>query len=181
MFQYAYGRALGLETGYEFKMDNSYYIHYSEVTADGYTYKRDYGLNQFNIVENLATEDEVNKIINIGGGNRFSLFFNRKRNERAPYYQKRTVKELDTVFDPNLLRVRDNSYIEGYFTSERYFAKHRDIILREFTLKSSPDAENATIIKRMQETESVCISIEEQIFWLLHSTMFVAINTIWMA
>ena len=164
LFQYAYGRALCLNRGYEFKIDNSYYINYSEVTQYGYTYKRDYGLNQFNIVENVATDEEIRKIKTVDGSNRISYFINRKLHERAPYYRKKMVKELDTVFDSNLLRVKDNTYVEGYFVSEKYFKNHRDTILKEFSLKSPVKGKNAEIIKRMQDTESVCISIRRTNF-----------------
>ena len=164
LFQYAYGRALSLDLGYRFKMDNSYFINYSEVTQFGYTYKRDYGLSKFNINENLATIEEVENIKKISGSNRVSLFINRKLDQLAPYYKRKTVEELDTVFDPNLLKIKDNTYIEGYFTSELYFSKHRNILLNEFTLKSAPNQISAEIIKRMQETESVCISIRRTNF-----------------
>ncbi len=164
LFQYAYGRALSLRSGYNFKMDISYYINYSEVTDHGFTYKRDYGLNNFNIVENVASEAEVTNNQIVTGANRFSRYLNRKLDERAPYYLKKRVKELDTVFDPNLLKVKDGSYIEGYYTSEKYFKDYRNEILNEFTLKAPLNSKNAEVIARMSNTESVCISIRRTNF-----------------
>ncbi len=164
LFQYAYGRAVGLNKGCEFKIDNSYYINYSEVTQYGYTYKREYGLNQFNIIENIATPEEIERVKTVSGSNRISSFINRKLQESAPYYRKRLVKELDTVFDCNLLRINDNTYVEGYFVSEKYFKNHRSLILNEFSLKKALNEKNAAVIKRMQDTESVCISIRRTNF-----------------
>ena len=162
--QYAYGRARGLDLGVEFKIDNSYYINYSEVTQFGFTYKRDYGLDHFNILNNVASEEEIRKVKTVDGSNRIAYYINKKLHERAPYYRKRWVKEKETVFDPNLLRIKDNTYIEGYFVSELYFRKHRNVILKEFTLKNPVNEKNAEVIKRMQNTDSVCISIRRTNF-----------------
>lgn len=162
--QYAYGRARGLDLGVEFKIDNSYYINYSEVTQFGFTYKRDYGLDHFNILDNVATEEEIKKVKTVDGSNRIAYYINKKLHERAPYYRKRWVKEKETVFDPNLLRIKDNTYVEGYFVSELYFKKHRNVILKEFTLKNPINEKNAEVIKRMQNTDSVCISIRRTNF-----------------
>ena len=164
LFQYAYARALSLRNGYDFKIDISYYIHYSEVTQFGFTYKRDYGLHNFNIIENIATEDEVSKAQAIAGSNRVSHYINRKLDERAPYYRKKHVKEKDTVFEPGLLNVKDGSYVEGYYTSEKYFKDYRANILNEFTLKAPVNEKNAEVIAMMQDTESVCISIRRTNF-----------------
>ncbi len=164
LFQYAYGRALSMRTGNAFKMDISYYINYAELTQYGFTYKREYGLNNFNIVEDVATAEEVHSAQTVDGSNRISYYLNRKINERAPYYRKKHVKEIDTVFDPNLLKVKDGSYIEGYYTSEKYFKEYRGQILKEFTLKKQVSEQNAEVIKRMQNTESVCISIRRTNF-----------------
>ena len=162
--QYAYGRARGLDLGVEFKIDNSYYINYSEVTQYGFTYKRDYGLDHFNILNNVASEEEIRKVKTVDGSNRITYYINKKLHERAPYYRKRWVKEKETVFDPNLLRIKDNTYVEGYFVSELYFRKHRNVILKEFTLKNPVNEKNAEVIKRMQNTDSVCISIRRTNF-----------------
>ena len=164
LFHYAYGRALALRKGYTFKMDISYYINYAEQTQYGFTYKREYGLNNFNIVENIASEEEVKHNLNVDGSNRISYYINSKLNQRAPYYHKKLVKEIDTVFDPNLLKVKDGSYIEGYYTSEKYFKDYRNNILNEFTLKAPVSEKNAQVIASMQNTESVCISIRRTNF-----------------
>lgn len=169
LFQYAYGRALSLRRGLEFKMDNTYYINYAEVTQHGYTYRRDYGLDMFNIQAPVATEEEINRVKIVNGSNRITWYINRKLNERAPYYKKNIVKELDTVFDPNLLNVKSNSYVEGYFVSELYFKDYRSTILKDFTLKAPVNEKNAEVIKRMQDSNSVCISIRRTNF--LHNPL----------
>ncbi|MFM2306412.1 MAG: hypothetical protein RLZZ367_1081 [Bacteroidota bacterium] len=164
LFQYSYARALELNRGCQVKLDNTYYNLYSEIILHGYTVKRHYGLNRFNIKEDLASLAEIEQVKNNTGSNRVTRFINRKLNESAPYYRKQYVKELDTVYDPNLLNVKSNCYVEGYFASEMYFKKHREILLNELTLKNQASAQNAEVIKRMEDSESVCISIRRTDF-----------------
>ena len=165
LFQYAFGRSLSICKGYELKVDNSYYLHYSEIVHHGYTVKRNYGLNRFNILQNIAASDEeVRKLHTVSGNNRISRLFNIEIDKRASYYLKKVVKEQDTVFDSNLLLIKDNTYIEGYFASEKYFKNHRNLILKEFTLKTQVTKKNQEIINRMHDSQSVCISIRRTDF-----------------
>lgn len=43
-------------------------------------------------------------------------------------------KEKSMRFAPKVLRFGDNKTLRGYFQSEKYFARHRDIILRELAI-----------------------------------------------
>ncbi|HLP21171.1 MAG TPA: alpha-1,2-fucosyltransferase [Chitinophagales bacterium] len=167
LFQYAYSRALALNRGCMVKLDNTYYNQYSEIILHGYKVKRQYGLDRFNIKMELATQAEIDHVKNYTGNNRISRYINRKLNEQAPYYKKREVKELDTVFDKNLLQVSNNSYVQGYFASEMYFKNHRETLLNELTLRSPLSEQNAATIQRMRDTDSVCVSIRRADF-LVH-------------
>ncbi len=68
-----------------------------------------YQLGNFNIQENFATESEI-KNLNV-------------------------VKEMRTDFVPAVLDSADNTYLDGYWHSGKYFEEIADVIREEFTLK----------------------------------------------
>ena len=75
------------------------------------TYKlHKYSLSAFNIQENFASPEEVAAL--------------------------RGVREKQFHFDPDILRLPDNVYLDGYWQSEKYFADIAPIIRREFTVKT---------------------------------------------
>lgn len=149
LFQYAYGRALSLRNKVPFKLD----LAWCRLP----TRHRDYGLDRFNIVENIATEEEVAHILYRDRGRivrRCLLLANKLR----PYYRRNYVQEDLSRFDPNLLKVR-HGYVYGYFGTELYFADAAEVLRAELTLKAPPDPINADMIKRMEDCDSVCLSV----------------------
>ena len=44
-------------------------------------------------------------------------------------------QEKEFTFNPEVFNIQDNTAIEGYFQSHKYFEKHKDVILNEFTFK----------------------------------------------
>ena len=109
MFQYATGRSLALKHNVELKLDisgfNSYKLH-------------PYRLNNFNIVENIATENEIKQFTRwkIEVRDNFKKYYNvldRTANLIYPYYKWKYVKERDYTFDPNILKIKDSAYLDG--------------------------------------------------------------------
>lgn len=66
------------------------------------------------------------------------------------------VEESTSNFIPEILLVEDNSFLEGYWQSEKYFFDIKDIIKQEFTLKYVP---NHPIIEEIINTSSVSLHI----------------------
>lgn len=52
-----------------------------------------------------------------------------------------------------------NFYLDGYWQSEKYFEDIRDILLEEFVPKNNINESNVEIYKKIEETNSVCVSI----------------------
>lgn len=151
MFQYAFARALSLRNHVSFKLDTSYFDLYSE--------HRQYGLNRFNIIENLATNEEIYIIRNGIKTNRIHNYFFRRLLALKPYYKQPYLLENLSHFDKNLLKINSDTYIEGYFTSELYFHDFAEQIRGDFSFKKEPDETNSRLICEMQKENSVCISI----------------------
>lgn len=50
-------------------------------------------------------------------------------------------------------------YIYGYFQSEKYFIKHKEVIVRELQVKKPISESDAVLIEKMQSENSVAVSI----------------------
>ncbi|WP_321504100.1 alpha-1,2-fucosyltransferase [uncultured Methanoregula sp.] len=153
MFQYAVGRAIALKNGVELKLDISAFDSYK---------LHQYGLNNFNIVENIATEAEVKKLTRwkIEVPEKFKKYyriFDNSFSHIIPYYKQKYVKERDYPFDPNILKIIDNTYLDGYWGSEKYFLNIESTIRNDFTLKHESDAENIKIADKINRTNSISV------------------------
>lgn len=164
MFQYAYGYARAKQLASTLKIDTSYYQSYSQVTQFGYTYKRDFGLNRFAISAAEATAEEVNSILHPTGSSILQKLSNHYRLRFGGYHQKFFVKEPSYTFDEKLLHIADNTFVEGYFTDERYFINCRADLQQQFTLTTGPNAKNAGLLQKIAAENSVCISIRRTNF-----------------
>jgi hypothetical protein len=164
LFQYAYGKARAIELNVEFKIDTSYYENYSEVTQFGYTYKRDFGLNRFQVTAKEATAEEIDAVLHPIGKSILHKLSNRLRLKSKKLNKKFYIKENIENFSPELLNILDNTYVEGYFTNEKYFKNIKSILVKEFTLIDPPTDVNQEIIQEMENCNSICISIRRTNF-----------------
>lgn len=48
----------------------------------------------------------------------------------------KSLKENSLAFDDDFLHINDNRYIKGYFQSEKYFSSIRDVLLKQFIIKT---------------------------------------------
>jgi hypothetical protein len=110
MFQYAALKAISLETGYK-----CYLLDHREIKPDG-TY--DTTNNQW-ISYRLDLTDcfEINT-------------------EFDHYGWLNEYNESSFLFNSDMFFIKDNTAIEGYFQSYKYFEKYKEQILKEFTFKS---------------------------------------------
>lgn len=126
LFQYATGRALALKYQTELKLDLSFL---NSDPKNVYT-KRELELHVFNVSANIATDKEVDAF------SKRTLIqkFIRKIFPNSPskyFVANQKGFEYDETFEvyPN------NSYLNGYWQSERYFASVRDILLKDLIIK----------------------------------------------
>lgn len=68
-------------------------------------------------------------------------------------------RERHFHFDRAVLRMSDNSYLEGYWQSEKYFADIKELILTEFSFKHPLSGMNLQLAQSMQTTSSVSLHI----------------------
>jgi len=149
MFQYTAGRRAAYVNDTELKLDIKGYKNQIGIT------KRKYMLNIFNIKENFATEDEIYRLKS-KNKSLPALFY---KKFTKPYYKQSYITEKHFHFDPNILKIQNNSYLEGYWASEKYLIDIENIIRREFTFKDKQDVANRKMISRIKNCDSVSIHI----------------------
>ena len=126
MFQYALGRALSIKNNDELKLDVSGFAQ----TPAGDT-KREYELKFFNIEEKFASEKEIRPLII---RNKFLV----KVIRRLPFLSfinKRHVIEHGINFQPEILKLKGDLYLEGFWQRKNYISSIEKIIRQDFTLK----------------------------------------------
>ena len=146
LFQYANGKSLVKHKKQSLLCDLSWYneIH------DNFT-KRSFKLNKFNVVLNEANHNLLDKIKRSKLPIVIRSFYWRTQN-RLPYYKKHIVKEQSFTYDPNILKCKNDVYLEGFWQSEKYFNKIRPILLKEIQLKE--DITENRYYKQIKQTEN---------------------------
>ncbi len=149
MFQYALGRQLAVKNNTTLKLDIQAFKDYK---------LRNYDLDCFNILENIATPDDLSGVI--PPSDRLINKIGKHMNVRLKGIQRiQYIKEQAFSFQQEILDLKDNVYLDGYWQSEKYFFDIKNIILKDFTVKNSPDPVNESIMKEITECESVNIHI----------------------
>lgn len=145
MFQYAIGRNLAKKNNTKVYMDLSGYKNQNPGDTP-----RDYALGIFNVQENFADEKDVKK---------YQINKYQKKFKKIFGADNGHVLEIGLQFKPEILESKDNSYLEGYWQSEKYFVDSADIIRQDFSLKN-PLPENVEVLeKNISATNSVSIHI----------------------
>lgn len=155
MFHYALGRKLSLINKTDLYLDLDYDKSINDSLRGIY-----FKLNKFNIDCNIANKKDILKIKGLVKKNElnkklmynFSLFSKIYRMfywryYRLTYFKSHVVNELTHLkFDCKILKVKDNSYLDGYWPHYQYFDDIRDILLKDFQLK--PKFETKDFIKK---------------------------------
>lgn len=133
MFQYAAGLRLAVARKTELKLD---------LTPLGHSPNRDFALRAFRIRAVPAMPRDVLRL--------------RRRRTPGDLWRKlrgqparRHVVEAHFQFDPRVLELGDDIYLEGYWQSERYFADAADEVRHDLTLHHPPTGENRAIAEEI--------------------------------
>lgn len=142
MFQYALGRKLAAKYSTSLRLDISGY------RAGGGITRREFSLSDFHINAEIIMEE-------IG-----QTFYNKLRGKfdlLLPYYSRRVVSQIGFGFDENILKVRNDSFIHGYWQSEKYFADIGQLLRDEFTLKKPFQDRLAGLMRFIESSNSVSV------------------------
>lgn len=149
MFQYAIGRRLSCMHHVPLKLDISGFKDYTLWT---------YRLDHFAIHADIASVPEIEEV----------KFHSRTGVLRAmgnlvvysvPYYQRNIYREPHFFYDPNILKCKNDVYLEGYWQSEKYFKNIEHLIRSEFTPVTEPDNPNEKMADEIRSCESVNLHV----------------------
>jgi hypothetical protein len=155
MFQYAAGRSLANRHNARLKLD----VSFLESDQKGVSARRAYEMKHLNICADIATPREVAEITGCGN-NRIETMLVRIRQSTGLVTLKPNVFfERHFHFDKAFLAAPDNTYLEGYWQSEKYFKDIETIILREFFVKIKPDSINKQIADTIGSVNAISLHI----------------------
>lgn len=144
MFQYALGRHLSLRNQCPLKADISNYMRYTD---------RTYELIHLSPKCKIASFSDIVKFR--PDGRRAKLMAMPWRILRPGSYN--VIKEKVFHFDPAVLALPDNTYLEGYWQSYRYFDDIADIIREDFSLNAPLDLQNAELAESIALDNAISI------------------------
>lgn len=158
MFQYAFGKKLAVKYNTVLKLDTSFLL--DRTPQKKFFVFRDYDLDIFNLKAEIATNNEtvaltkrvpiviIDKILNKLIGAKSSYII-------EPHYH----------FSERCNSAPDNSYLEGYWQSEKYFISIRELLKRDdFTFKYSLSEKAKFLANQILNCESVCVNIRRTDF-----------------
>jgi hypothetical protein len=145
MFQYAAARALSLKRGIPFTIDFD----------DPYIYaKRSFGLDVFNLEYKKASV--VQLLLSKPKTKVLRRLYKWTGNNPDKYLYR---ENKDFHFQPELFNCADNSYISGFWQSEKYFADIADTIREDFTFKHPAVGANQKWLNTIQSCTAVSLHI----------------------
>jgi len=151
MFQYAVARSLSVIKQTGFKMDVSGF----ELVKPPYTPRR-YELNYFSIIENFASNEEIQMFkgkkanLSVFLGKIFSIL----QNHTYHYYSEKKFN-----YDPDVFELKGNIYLDGYWQTKKYFKNIKYIIKNDFTVKTEPDEKNKELINKIKNCNAVSVHV----------------------
>lgn len=145
MFQYALGRHLAYKNGTILKLDTTSLSKAKEI---GNIY-RPFDLDKFNIQNEQATAEEVRALHYPYG------LISKLKN----ILERKILRKTFVEFDENVLGLKDNAYLDGYWQSPRYFEAIRATLLTEFTLKNPLSPSGQTLRDRITNSISVSLHV----------------------
>ena len=154
MFQYAAARRLAHHHNTELKLD----LTFLKGSQPGCT-PRSYELSPFHIQAAIASSREVAEITG-RGKNRLESGLMRLRHATGLTTLTRNVySESHFNFDPVVLDLPDNIYLDGYWQSERYFKDIDAILRKELVVRHPLESENSKLAEEILSVNSVSLHV----------------------
>ncbi len=152
MFQFCAGLYLANRLNTKFTIDDTI------LTANlinEHSVKRDFDLDIFN----LDNQSLFNGLVSFKSG-----FITRNFNRLLPVRLKSYYVEKSFNFDNKILLLKDNTTIEGYWQSYKYFDQIENEIKKTFTFKNELLFNSQTLYDEIKNQQSVCINVRRADF-----------------
>jgi len=155
LFQYAMARRLAHANSVQMVVD----------AISGFRnddFHRSYCLDHFNITARIASSDEIAGIL---GRNLFSRSLSAVSRRLGIFNGKCTfVRERTNLFEGDLFDLcpRGDTYLDGYWQTEKYFLDIRSILLREFSVNVEMETANKKYFGDIENTNSVSVHVRRK-------------------
>lgn len=146
LFQYAAARRISYLNHIPLKVDISEFARYK---------LHKYSLMHFNIVEAMATPEEIQAFKPRTLFSRLAFRYLSSFNILNRSY----VMERHFHFDPALLKINHGVYLDGYWQSEKYFLDIEEVVRKELSVKTPPDSWNEQMMERIRNEAAVSLHI----------------------
>jgi len=152
MFQYAFGRQLAIDRNTNLGIDLSWFDEYADVDT-----LRFYELDCFNIQEHFINRSDFV----------MRAWDEKTTPKRLAYlYTKALRKPKLRIylqeghnFKDQVLRLPNNTYIEGWWQSEKFFKPIRPVLLDDFSFKEPPSGNNKKILEQIKKSPAVSLHV----------------------
>jgi len=151
MFQYAAARRLAHVTGQQLKLDCHWFSWQSPEKTP-----RNYELGVFDLKVEVATAAESRRLRGLDTS-RWPKVLRHLLDVAGHKAPASYVKELKFKFEPNIRYLNGDTYLDGYWQSEKYFIDAEQIIRSDFRMKTEPQGKNANVLAEIRSCESVSI------------------------
>jgi hypothetical protein len=149
MFQYAFGKALSLNLRTDLKFDTSSFKSDS---------LRDYALDCFKVSVKKASKEEV-EILKPVNKDIIPYLRYKISNKVLPLHKRSYINEQQLVDYSDLLKIKSDCYLDGYWQSEEYFKSIRESLLKDFVIKYPVEECNKNIFDKIKCSNSVSLHI----------------------
>lgn len=150
MFQYALGRYLSIKHRTTLLLDVDFLLDRSP--RKDFVY-RDFDLDIFNIRERFAPHQLSKKFGILKSSER--KFFQRIVHP----YNLKYLREEQIGFNAEVLTSGNNTYLHGYWQSEKYFTNIENTIRKDFTFKTRINEKAQLIGDRIRACNAVCLNV----------------------
>jgi hypothetical protein len=153
MFQYAAGLSLAKRLDSELYIDKTWF----DLDIEKQTV-REYGLSPFNLKPNFASPEIIEKF-KPKNGNGLVHRIQGKMDSLKPYFKRKIYKEPFFHYDENFEQAIDNTYLIGYWQSEKYFLNIESDVRQAFSLREEATGLNAELKHKIQHSMSVSLHV----------------------
>lgn len=151
MFQYAAARSLALEKRTWVYLDPSF-LHED---AKGRWTQREYELDAFNIQYKFERSGRIRFLRRLNTKN----YMKRLQDSSLWFFPYRNFYQPDHKFHPEMFTYPKNTYLHGYFQSEKYFANHEDQLRKDFEFLEPAKDRNAEVLEQIRNSNAISIHV----------------------
>lgn len=146
MFQYAAGKALALKYNTSLKVDDSFL----KKPAQGIDTQRYFELDIFEVPVLIASYNETEKYLK-----RVNNKFSRELQRRFPFlFKSLRAVESGSTYHVEFERYPENTYLDGFWQSELYFAKYENEIRNLFKFKKEIINRNLELVSKINTAKN---------------------------